>query len=152
MYDSQLRRSYCTVIWWLVGGLTVIAVCVALAASLSVASFVLAAVPAAPALTWALRETRRQAETIEQQARLKVESEKALQGALAGAPVEEADRRSRELQDAIYAHRVSSPLILDLVYLRKRDDLECAMEHGADVWVERYTRSTGAKNQPGSGP
>lgn len=150
MYDSELRRSYCMVIGWLVGLLVFVAVVVGLVATQTFAALVLAATPAAPALSWMLRETRRQKDTIEQQTRLKAESEKQIRHALSGAPAAAFDLRSRELQDAIYTHRVSSPLILDIVYQRKRDALERAMEHGAEKWVKDYQNSLAFSSKRGS--
>lgn len=145
MYDSALRRSYCTVIAWLVGVLVLLAIVVGLAVTTSLPALVLAAAPAAPALSWMLRETRRQRDTIEQQTHLKTKSQQQIERGLEGASEQECRLRSRELQDAIYAHRVSSPLILDIVYQRKRETLERAMEHGAQKWANDYQRMTGGR-------
>lgn len=45
--------------------------------------------------------------------------------------------RSRELQDAIYNHRVSSPLIFDWIYNRLRSQMEERMNAGAQELVDQ---------------
>ena len=98
-------------------------------------------VPAAPALTWALRENKRQVDTLETLTRLKAESEKLLKATINGVDAAEAKRRSRELQDAIFGHRLSSSLVFDWLYNLLRPRLEAKLVHGAKRWVDEAKRS-----------
>ena len=86
-------------------------------------------------MIWALRECNRQAATIELLDRLNDEVKKFLVRARSGATEQEISMRSRELQDAIFNHRASSPLIFDWVYNLLRRRMEEQMNAGADQLV-----------------
>ncbi|MEJ1938594.1 S-4TM family putative pore-forming effector, partial [Nostoc sp. NIES-2111] len=118
LYDSDVRKTYARVLRVGLAAVFLALFYYSLAAGLQLDAVVLTVwVPAMPAITWALREIFRQADTVETLSRLKSESEKLWKSAAAGpmAP-EAAAERSRELQDAIYSHRVSSPLVFDFLY------------------------------------
>jgi hypothetical protein len=114
VYDSSLRTAYRRFLFWSV----LLFVAAASAVSLyvnptftSVVFYVL--VPAAPALTWAFRENKRQADTLETLNRLKLEAEKLIEQVIRGMDAIQARQRSRELQDAIFNHRVTSSLVFE---------------------------------------
>ena len=65
VYDSDLRVAYRRVLFWFVVVFVVVFSAASLAFNPSFMSLVLALVPAAPALTWALRENKRQGDTLE---------------------------------------------------------------------------------------
>jgi SMODS-associating 4TM effector domain len=141
LYDSNVRRFYGRLLQ--VGVLVVIAglFIYAIACGRSMAESLLTVfVPAVPAVNWALREFLRQRDTVETLERLKSESEKLWKRAIQGMGEVEAAERSRELQDAIYAHRVSSPLVFDFLYLFRRNDLEAQMNAGAGHFVAEYLK------------
>jgi len=101
-------------------------------------------VPAMPIITWALREKYRQGDTIGTLVRLKAESEKLWKTAAAGMNGGAAAERSRELQDAIFSHRVSSPLVFDFLYRYRRNDLEAQMNAGAQHLVGEHLKKSAA--------
>jgi SMODS-associating 4TM effector domain len=143
LYDGNVRRFYGRLLQ--VGVLVVLA-CLfgyTIASGQSMANLLLTVfIPAMPAVNWALREFFRQRDTIETLERLKSESEKLWKKAIQGIDETEAAERSRELQDAIYTHRVSSPLVFDFLYLFRRNDLEAQMNAGADHFVGEYLKKS----------
>ncbi|SDI19408.1 S-4TM family putative pore-forming effector [Variovorax sp. OV700] len=142
-YDSALRKRY---------RFALLTGCVVLFASAGFASlaidhtmttFVLSTLaPMTPAMIWALRECNRQAVTCELLDRLNDEVKKLWDRSRGGATEREISTRSRELQDAIFSHRASSPLIFDWVYNLLRRQMEERMNAGADHWVSEL-RSAG---------
>lgn len=138
VYDSSLRMTYRRLLFWLIIVFVVLVSAVNLVFNPSFISFVLALAPATPALTWALRESKRQYDTLETLARLKTESEKLLKVIIKGVDAPEARRRSRELQDAIFGHRLASSLVFEWLYNRLRPSLETKLAHGAEHWVNEY--------------
>ncbi|HNB77160.1 MAG TPA: S-4TM family putative pore-forming effector [Rhodocyclaceae bacterium] len=126
-YDGRLRRRYGA--YLLYGTITtgVALLFAALALDLSFSAMLLTlAVPFTPVLNWALREHRKQLDTVTALANLKAEFERLWDKALAGAEPADLEKGSRQLQDAIYQHRASSPLVFDWVYdfLRKANEDE----------------------------
>lgn len=139
LYDGNVRKTYSrllrTVIILLVAGFSVYSI----AAGLTVEVFLLTVLaPATPILNWTLREFFRQRDTVETLGRLKSEFQKLWTKAVEGMPVNEATERSRELQDAIYNHRVASPLVFDFLYCFRRDGLEAQMNAGANHLVTEF--------------
>ena len=143
-YDSQLRDTYRIALC----GLTVAYFIglLAFASSFTVVEFVLVAlVPFGPFFTWIVREYHRQSDTITAVERLLNEIDNSLESFTEVQESAEAQGRSRELQDAIFAHRSTSPLVSDLVYQFKRPKLEAQMQAGAEAFVDSVKRSLGAK-------
>lgn len=135
-YDSALRKRYRRVI--LTGCVVLLAGAgfISLAIDHTMTTFVLSTLaPMTPVMIWALRECNRQAATIELLDRLNNEVKKFLDRARSGATEQEISMRSRELQDAIFNHRTSSPLIFDWVYNRLRSSMEEQMNAGAEQLV-----------------
>ncbi len=142
-YDSALRKRYRRVL--LTGCVVLIAVAgfASLAIDHTMTTFVLSTLaPMTPVMIWALREGNRQAATIELLDRLNDEVKKLWDRSRSGAAEQEISMRSRELQDAIFNHRASSPLIFDWVYSLLRRQMEERMNAGADHWV-RELRASG---------
>jgi len=139
LYDGNVRKSYGRV---LKGALLLLAVLLlgySLAAGLKVDALVLTVlVPAMPVVNWVLRECARQRDTVETLLRLKAESEKLWKSAVDGLSPHESADRSRELQDAIYNHRVVSPLVFDFMYRVHRKDFEAQMNAGAEHLAMDY--------------
>ncbi|MDQ2148125.1 S-4TM family putative pore-forming effector [Alcaligenaceae bacterium C4P045] len=141
-YDSALRQRYRHVL--LTGCVMLIAAAgvLSLAIDHTMTTFVLSTLaPMTPVMIWALRECNRQAATIEFLDRLNDEVKKLWDRSRNGASEQEITVKSRELQDAIFNHRVSSPLIFDWVYNLMRRQMEERMNAGAEHWV-RELRAT----------
>jgi len=145
LYDSCVRKTYGAVLsWGLIVLIVLLSLC-SLAMDLKLEALILTVlVPAMPIIIWALREKYRQGDTIDTLVRLKAESEKLWKTAAAGMNEGAAAERSRELQDAIFSHRVSSPLVFDFLYRYRRNDLEAQMNAGAQHLVGEYLKKNAA--------
>lgn len=140
-YDSKLRRTYRFSLWLLTA--VYLTALMIFGRDLPLSDFILAVlVPFGPFFTWVIREQHRQADTIALVDRLFSEIEASL--AQFSRPQSEDSARARELQDAIFAHRANSPLVSDLVYWYKRNELETQMQVAARDFISRLTRSAGA--------
>jgi len=137
-YDSALRKRYRAVLLFGVVALMLLVGMGSLWIDTTMTSFVLSALaPMTPVMTWALRERNRHAATCELLDRLNEDVKKLIEKSCAGATEQEISMRSRELQDAIYNHRVSSPLIFDWIYNHLRSRMEENMSAGAQELVDR---------------
>lgn len=145
-YDSRLRRKYGN--WLLNTTVTLFLVLMffGLVFELSLSEMLLTVlVPFTPFANWVLREYRKQVDTAASLATLKAEFEKLWEKALANTSPEELKKGSRELQDAIYQHRASNPLVFDWVYYRLRNRNEDEARHAAQELVQQ------AQSTPGLG-
>ena len=145
LYDGNVRKTYSRLLRFglllLVTGFAVYSI----SAGLKVEELLLTVLaPAMPIFNWTLREFFRQRDTVETLDRLKSESQKLWKKAIEGMPMNEAAERSRELQDAIYNHRVASPLVFDFLYRFRRDGLEAQMNAGADHLVAEFQKKNAA--------
>lgn len=141
-YDSALRKRYKRVL--LTGCVVLVAVAglTSLLIDHTMTTFVLSTLaPMTPVMIWALRECNRQASTCELLDRLNDEVKKLWDRSRSGATEQEITMRSRELQDAIFNHRASSPLIFDWVYNLLRIKMEQRMNAGAEHWVSELRTS-----------
>jgi hypothetical protein len=91
--------------------------------------------PALPLAAYVLREHRKQKDTIETLTTLKSEAEKVWEKALAGTSFDELTTNSRALQDAIYRHRASNPLVFDWLYNKLRNREEGLTRHAVEKLV-----------------
>lgn len=135
-YDSTLRKRYRFVLLAGCAMLAAVAGMISLAIDPNMTTFVLSTLaPMTPVIIWALRESNRQVATCEQLDRLNEEVKKLWDRSRSGAAEAEISVRSRELQDAIFNHRATSPLIFDWVYNLLRKEMEDRMNAGAEHWV-----------------
>ena len=135
-YDARLRRRYGSALLYAAIALSVVLLFVGMALEPKFSAMVLTfGVPITPVLSWGLREYRKQMDAAEALLNLKSEFEKLWEKALNGASLEELDKGSRELQDAIYRHRASSPLVFDWVYDHLRKANEGEAHHAAQKLV-----------------
>lgn len=137
-YDQRLRRRYGN---WLLGvtfavgvGLFVIAFMQDSKLSELVLNFL---APFSPVLAWALREHRKQLDTATALEKLQGEFRTMWAEAINGASEAEMQVRSRLLQDAIYQHRASAPLVFDWVYRLSRAKNEDEAAHAARLLVDQ---------------
>jgi hypothetical protein len=138
-YDSQLRRSYGTIVVSIASAILLLLFVGGFAQDLKLSDWVLTMAPASPILTWAAREYYRQndtADSLEEHLR----AAKALWArALAGeCDADHCLAQSREFQNAIYYRRASSPLIVPLLYRFKRLHLEDNMNEAAANFLADY--------------
>lgn len=140
-YDSQLRRNYSNYLMAGVAAVAILVGAVSLARSDTFGQWVLTLTLLAPLFGWALREFYRQRDTADQLEELMKAAKKLWAEALAGQLSEtDCADRSRELQDAIYARRVSSSLVVPIVYRLTRTRLEDEMHEGAADFLQEYQR------------
>jgi hypothetical protein len=84
-----------------------------------------------------IREHFRQSDSAATNEILKGEAEKFLDSVRAnGCNDAECDKRSRELQDALFQRRVANPLVLPAVYWLMRNELEKQAHAGADALLK----------------
>ena len=103
-----------------------------LALGLTMVDFVLTVVvPAAPILTWAVRESFRQRDAAEEAETIKAAAEALWAASVGSADMGALDRRAREFQDAIHARRKARPLPVPFVYDLLRPSMEKEMCAGA---------------------
>ena len=136
-YDAKLRRHYG--IWVIAGAVTLVVVLMAAAVvtGLTVEVFIASVLaPAGPILLWSLREAFRQRDTAEAQETARSDAEALWERVKAGGCAEdECAGLSREFQNAIYARRAASPLMLPLVYKLRRPGMEAQMNKGAEAYL-----------------
>lgn len=136
VYDLRVRRTYSGALLGVAVLLLVGLIAVGLHQGIKVEELILSMVlPVLPLMNFVLREYRKQEDTIESLATLKGEVEKVWENALAGASDEELTLSSRALQDAIYRHRASNPLVFDWLYNRLRKKSEAQAKHAAEKLV-----------------
>lgn len=141
-YDSQLRNAHRTLLWILAAIYFLILIISVW--HFTLAQFILVAlIPFGPFFTWIIREHHRQGDAIALVDRLLAEITDSIHRFSQAKDSAEAMARSRELQDAIFGHRATSPLTGDLVYNTKRANLEEEMEVGAADFVRVFERSRG---------
>ena len=117
--------------------LLVVLLSAALVAGLTVQLFIASVVaPAGPILIWSLREYFRQRDTAEAQETVRGDAEALWARAKADAcGADECEALARGFQNSIYARRVSSPLMLPLVYKLRRPAMEVQMNKGAAAYL-----------------
>jgi hypothetical protein len=142
-YDSKVRWIYALLV--LMTGISAAAGLSAMAyfQSMALPDFVLSfLVPISPLLLWSAREFARQRETVARQKTLKTEVERHWEGVIDGRiPEVEAIQSARDLQDAIYVRRSSTPLVMPGIYYVVRPILERLMTSGAEKAVERHVKA-----------
>lgn len=132
-YDSKLRQRYGAWLLAVVCSAFVLFLLIGLVLKLSLLDLTATVLtPAAPALIWCLREHFRQRDVAEMSEAAKAEAEILCEKAAASECNEnELLVRAREVQNAIYARRASSPLLLPFIYRLARSRMEAQMRTGA---------------------
>jgi hypothetical protein len=138
-YDADLRTIYRNALWGVAAVVVLALVAIGLSRKVEFSDFILGAwVPAGPFVAWTLREAFRQADAIRANEGALVEAERLINAIIAGqlAP-SAAEVGSRELQNAIFANRAKTVLLLPGIYRLRRDDTEHQMHAGADYWLKK---------------
>lgn len=142
-YDSRIRRMYGSVLLYIAILLGIGLLFTGLIFKLNFSDMVLTVlVPVTPVLGWALREHRKQMDAANALVNLKSEFEKLWDKALNGSDPSELRQGSRQLQDALYQHRASSPLVFDWVYGLLRSANEDTARHAAQSLVVQAKHAT----------
>lgn len=140
-YDTRVRATYAFTLLGVAALLTMVLVVIGVYRKTGMDEFILAmALPALPLVSYLLRECRKQFDTIETLDGIRTEVERVWQRALAGATTLELTVSARALQDAIYRHRASNPLVFDWFYNRLRNKLEDRTRHGVERLVAEAQR------------
>lgn len=135
-YDMRVRKEYAGILFWFAIVLWVTLSVFGLLQGLNVEGLLLTMyVPALPVTAFLLREHRKQNDTIETLTTLKTEVDKLWEKALSGSSAEELTLNSRAIQDAIYRHRATNPLVFDWLYSRLRARNEDVTRHAAEKLV-----------------
>jgi hypothetical protein len=138
-YDRELRKRYGNILLAIASLIVMTLVAIGFANRLMYIDIVLTTVaPAAPILVWAIRERFRQIDTgvADDAMRTGVETLWDL-ASKHQITEEESLGQSRTLQDAIFAHRSSSPMIFPFIYDHMRPMLEGEMHAGTDDLLRR---------------
>lgn len=136
VYDLRVRRTYSAVLFSIAGVLGVALFVFGLYQGLKLDELIISVgLPVLPLVSFVLREYRKQEDTVESLTTLKGEIEKVWDKALAGASAQELTLSSRALQDAIYRHRSSNPLVFDWLYNRLRKNTEALAKHAVEKLV-----------------
>lgn len=131
-YDSSLRRKYGRYLIWTAGIAGIGLIIGAAVKNMTMLDFAAVATTVSPAIFWALREQFRQSDAATANETLKGEAEKFLEKMRTEDCEDlECEKRSREIQDAIFQRRVANPLIFPLVYKLMRNEFEQQAQAGA---------------------
>jgi hypothetical protein len=145
-FDVSQRKTYCSL---LKGAAVFVIIAVVLSElyfGVAFSDWVMTSlVPATPMVIWLLREYNRQADSIATVERLKGEADKLWADMVRASDGSPFEAKSRELQDAIFNHRASSPLVFDWLYSRLRGGLEADMKDGMQAWVDEYEAAKAAQ-------
>jgi len=126
-YDARIRKWYAACLLWGVIIIGILLVAIGTYQGLPFGEIVLTVVvPFVPLMTFALREYRKQSDSIDSLANLKSEVDKLWAKVMRDPSALELTQDARTLQDAIYRNRVGNPLVYDWVYRlnrKKNEDL-----------------------------
>jgi hypothetical protein len=136
-YDTRIRRWYAAFLLWSVIILGASLLATGMYQGLPFSEIVLTIiVPFVPLMTFALREFRKQSDSIDALANLKSEVDKLWSKAMKNPNADGLTHDARTLQDAIYRNRVSNPLVYDWVYRLNRKKNEDLAYSGAKALVK----------------
>jgi hypothetical protein len=133
-YDCELRKQYGNILLGVAFTISAMLFGIGVVKGLDPLALVVTTLaPASPILVWAIRERFRQIDTglTDDAMRGGVERlwEQTSKGQITAV---ESAAQARTLQDAIFSHRSSSPLIFPFIYTRMRPKLEFEMRAGVD--------------------
>lgn len=140
-WDADLRARYVTTLQWFAIVVFVATFLACLTLDLSLADSLVAGATATPILRWAIREERRQ-KIVQEQLAVQGKDVRALWSQIVAGQLSagEATVESRDLQDAIFERRRSSPLGFPWLYKLLRHGLEEQMVDDAEDCVVAFQR------------
>ncbi len=129
VYDSGLRRPYAVAVLMLAGAIFFGLVLVALIGGVTIEGLVLSVfAPAAPVVTWALREYYRHSDAADANDKLRSKVESICNSAMRGERSSETyTLQARQIQSELYKLRKGKPLVFDGVYRLLRSHSEYRM-------------------------
>ena len=137
-WDAQLRRRYAK---WVIGSVLVVLIVVVSLGfidGLTLQKIILAVVnPLMPAFVLGIQQYKEHIESATRLDKLKEYADGLWEKALSNANPDELAHDSRELQDEIYNHRRTSPLIFNWFYRHLRKGDEGLMNTAADEMVKK---------------
>ncbi|WP_286858658.1 S-4TM family putative pore-forming effector [Methanosaeta sp. UBA356] len=147
-WDFNLRRRYCFWSGILLIVASILVFFIGLVGEMDMEKFVLAVLaPLSPAILLGIREHMQQHDAAERLDRLKSYVEeiwaKAIKNEIA---LEQIERESRAIQDAIFDCRSNNPLIYDRIYRYLRNAQDAQMNKGANELAEEYFGSLSRRN------
>lgn len=146
VYDSSQRKTYCTVLKVAIGTIVVGVFGAGLYHGEAMTDFVLTSlVPATPIIIWLLREHNRHIDTALAVERIKGEADKLWTDVLTARDQAPFEVKTRELQDAIFGFRASSPLVFDWLNRLLRKGLEQDMVDAVATMADEYDSASGAR-------
>jgi len=142
-WDAQLRRRYSKWIVFVLFILTVIVLMIGLIGGLTLEKFLLAVlVPLTPAFVFGLRQYTEHNEAAVRLDRLRENAESLVQEIINRRYTpQDLERESYSLQTQIFDNRRRSPLILDWLYSRLRNEDEEKMNKGAESLVQELIQN-----------
>jgi hypothetical protein len=136
-WDAELRQRYGNLVIWILGILTVLILFFGLGGGFTLEEFILAvALPFIPAFVLGIRQYKEYTESATRLGQLRKYAEGIWDKGLGGVSPEELTHNSRDLQDEIYNHRRTSPLIFNRLYKRYRKEMEEQMNGAVDKLIE----------------
>lgn len=145
-YDSRLRRRYGNGLFSVTLVLAIVALVAGVLLDPKFTNAIFGLAMVAPMLSWVLREHRKQLDTCNSLKNLQNEFKTVWTKALEGASDEELKFDSRQLQDAIYQHRASAPLVFDWVYYRIRSKNESEAHAAVEEFVKQAEEALSARS------
>lgn len=144
-YDSNLRRSYASVLRRTAVTVPVLLVLATAVVTDKITDFLLLLPTVTPLIAWSLREAYRQQDTADVLETLMVQARSLWSDALAGrCGADHCAARAREFQSAIFSRRATASPILPGVYANRRAALEDEMYAAAADFLAEYERAAGA--------
>ncbi len=142
-WDAQLRRRYSKWIIIILAVLTTVVLLIGLIGGLTLEKFILAVLtPLIPAFICGLRQYVDHNEAAVRLNRLRERAEILVHEVVSGKhTVQDLEKESYSLQAQIFDHRRRSPLILDWLYARLKNQDEEQMNKGAESLVEELMKS-----------
>ncbi|MCP2731425.1 S-4TM family putative pore-forming effector [Limnofasciculus baicalensis] len=142
-WDAQLRRRYSKWIVFILFTLIVIVLLIGLIGGLTLEKFLLAVLaPLTPAFVFSLRQYTEHNEAAVRLDRLREKAEALVQEIINRRYTpQDLERESDRLQTQIYDNRRRSPLILDWLYSRLRNEDEEKMNKGAESLVQELSQN-----------
>ena len=136
-WSSQLRQHYTKVIIVVLVLTTLYALIFGFIKRWIFERWVLAvAIPLMPVFLFGIQQLIEHNKSVVLLGKLKTHAESLWKKALTGANIEELTYACRELQDGIFNHRRTGPIIFTWLYERYRQEMERQMNEAADEMVE----------------
>ncbi|OUC12077.1 MAG: hypothetical protein B0A82_24310 [Alkalinema sp. CACIAM 70d] len=142
-WDAQLRRRYSKWIVFVLFALTIIVLLIGLIGGLTLEKFLLAVLaPLTPAFVFGLRQYTEHNEAAVRLDRLRENAEALVQEIINRRYTpQDLERESYSLQTQIFDNRRRSPLIMDWLYSRLRNEDEEKMNKGAESLVQELIQN-----------